>query len=136
MSRTKRYLLLTQVDSLVTSPSPQSNNFLPYLPPSSLVSRHAMRWMSCWEMNSLVMTSSTWLKSALCSSDRTGTDFRRLDGGDNVAQRTSTTETPISQSRSYKEKACKTCVVVPHLQQQQQAQPSQLISCKNNNRYD
>lgn len=49
-----------------------------YLPPSSLVSRHLMRWMSCWEMNSLVMTSSSWLKSALCSSDSTGTAFRYL----------------------------------------------------------
>lgn len=49
-----------------------------HLPPSSLVSRHPMRWMSCWEMNSLVMTSSSWLKSALCSSERTGTAFRYL----------------------------------------------------------
>lgn len=98
----------------------QSNNFLPYLPPSSLVSRHAMRWMSCCEMNSLVMTSSTWLKSALCSSDRTGTDFRYLsrlgqkvleDGGDNVAQCTLITQTPISWWRLYKGKACNTYVV-------------------------
>lgn len=49
-----------------------------YLPPSSLVSRHPMRWMSCCEMNSLVMTNSSWLKSALCSSDSTGSDFRNL----------------------------------------------------------
>lgn len=93
-------------------------------------------------MNSLVMTSSTWLKSALCSSDRTGTDFRYLswlgqrvfeDSGENVAQRTSITETPISQLRLYKEKACN---IYSGQQQQQQAQLLQLISCKFNNKYD
>lgn len=111
--------LKLNVDSL-SSPSPLGHNFSPYLPPSSLVSRHAMRWMSCWEMNSLVMTSSTWLKSALCSSDRAGTDFRYLsrsgqrvleEGGDNVAPRTSIIKTPISQLRLYKEKAYDTYLV-------------------------
>lgn len=137
MSRGKQLPVLT----------PPGNNHLPYLPPSSLVSRHAMTWMSCWEMNSLVMTSSSWLKSALCSSDRTGTDFRYLsrssqrvleDEGDNVAQRTSTTETPISQSRLYKKKAYTVKrVQLCHIgSSNNKHSQSHLISCKPNNRHD
>ena len=66
-----------------------------YLPPSSLVSRHPMRWMSCWETNSLVMTSSSWLKSALCSSDSTGTAFRYLQPSESRVR-----DNNSSQSRS------------------------------------